>query len=167
VAMGLQERVFARIHTFGKALGVHGAAVVGSTMLRDYLINFARPFIYSTALPPHSLLAIRCAHEQLKNGADAREQLHSQLMHFRQRVSDVLPASTWTASLSPIQCLIVPGNIVAGYVATAAQAAGFDVRAILSPTVPAGQERLRICIHAYNTNDEIDRLVTVLRVVQA
>jgi 8-amino-7-oxononanoate synthase len=57
-SLGLQKRVFARVHTFGKALGVHGAAVVGSASLRDFLINFARSFVYSTALPPHSLLAI-------------------------------------------------------------------------------------------------------------
>lgn len=162
VALGLQNRVFARVHTFGKALGVHGAAVVGPALLRDYLINFARPFIYSTALPPHSLLAIRCAHEHLQTQADARQQLHDQLVYFRQRVSDGLPGSSWTASQSPIQCLIVPGNDAARHVARAVQQAGFDVRAILSPTVPAGRERLRICVHAYNTNDEIDRLIAAL-----
>ena len=58
VALGLQDRVFARVHTFGKALGVHGATIVGPAVLRQYLINFARPFIYTTALPPHSLLAM-------------------------------------------------------------------------------------------------------------
>lgn len=162
VALGLQERVLARIHTFGKSLGVHGAAVAGPAVLRDYLINFARPFIYSTALPPHSLLAIRCAHEQLQSCPNARQQLHDRLAYFRERVSVVLPGSNWTNSPSPIQCLIVPGNDTARHVATAAQRAGFDVRAILSPTVPAGQERLRICIHAYNTEAEIDRLVVVL-----
>ena len=165
-ALGLQDRVFARVHTFGKALGVHGAAVVGSAVLRDYLINFARPFIYSTALPPHSLLAIRCAHEHLKTQTSAREQLHTQLAYFRQRVSNELPSSTWTRSQSPIQCLIVPGNDTARHVATAAQEAGFDVRAILSPTVPAGQERLRVCVHAYNTTDEIDRLVAALTITK-
>lgn len=162
VALGLQDRVFARIHTFGKALGVHGAAVVGPAVLRDYLINFARPFIYSTALPPHSLLAIRCAHEYLQTHPNARQQLQHRLVYFRQRIADALPGSTWTDSQSPIQCLIVPGNDNARRVAAAAQNAGFDVRAILSPTVPAGLERLRICVHATNTEAEINRLVTVL-----
>ena len=162
VALELQDRVFARVHTFGKALGVHGAAVVGPAVLRDYLINFARPFIYSTALPPHSLLAIRCAHEHLSTHPDARQQLHDQLAYFRQRVSGVLPGSPWIDSQSPIQCLIVPGNQTARHLATVAQGAGFDVRAILSPTVPAGQERLRICVHTYNTEAEIDRLFMVL-----
>ena len=162
VALGLQERVFARVHTFGKALGVHGAAVVGSALLRDYLINFARPFIYSTALPPHSLLAIRCAHKQLRIQSASRQQLQDRLRSFRQLVTDQLPGSTWTDSLSPIQCLIVPGNEQARRVAQQAQGAGFDVRAILSPTVPVGQERLRICIHAFNTETEITRLVEIL-----
>lgn len=162
VALGLQDRVLARVHTFGKALGVYGAAVAGPAVLRDYLINFARPFIYSTALPPHSLLAIRCAHEHLQHYPNLRNQLHNQLAYFRQRVSNALPGSTWTNSESPIQGLVVPGNDPARHVARIVQDAGFDVRAILSPTVPAGQERLRICVHAYNTETEIDRFVMAL-----
>ncbi|SOD95819.1 aminotransferase class I/II-fold pyridoxal phosphate-dependent enzyme [Spirosoma fluviale] len=161
-ALGLEDRVLARVHTFGKALGVHGAAVVGPAVLRNYLINFARPFIYTTALPPHSLLAIRCAHEQLRAGSSALQQLHQQLDYFRKQVAGKLPGSQWSTGQSPIQCLIIPGNDRARRVAAAAQAIGLDVRAILSPTVPAGQERLRLCIHAFNTTDEIDRLLSVL-----
>lgn len=165
VALSLEDRVLARVHTFGKALGVHGAAVVGPAVLRDYLINFARPFIYSTALPPHSLLAIRCAHEHLNTQADLRARLHNRLAYFRQCVSWVMPGHVWTNSPSPIQCLLIPGNDNAQHVATVLQGAGFDVRAILSPTVPPGQERLRICIHAHNTEAQIDELVGVLTVV--
>lgn len=163
VALGLQERVFARVHTFGKALGVHGAAVVGPTVLRDYLINFARPIIYTTALPPHSLLAIRCAHVYVTTNIDNRTQLYKRLTYFRQRVNELLPDAQWTNSQSPIRCLIIPGNDQARYMASQAQAAGLDVRAILSPTVPAGQERLRLCIHAFNTNEEMDRLFAILQ----
>lgn len=168
VSLGLQDRVLARIHTFGKALGVHGAAVVGSTLLRQYLINFARPFIYATALPPHSFLAIQCAHQHVQLHPEVRQQLHERIAYFHQRVAEELPNLTWTASLSPIQCLIVPGNEAARHVANEAQGtsqgfSGFDIRAILSPTVPVGKERLRICIHAFNTSDEIDRLIAVLQ----
>ncbi len=159
VAMGLQDRVLARVHTFGKALGVHGAAVAGPAVLRNYLINFARPFIYSTALPPHSLLAIRCAHQHLQTHPEARQHLHDRVRYFRERIAQTLPSSGWTDSTSPIQCLIVPGNDQARRLANTVQETGFDVRAILSPTVPAGQERLRICIHATNTEEEIDGLV--------
>ncbi|GAB3539999.1 aminotransferase class I/II-fold pyridoxal phosphate-dependent enzyme [Spirosoma fluminis] len=163
VELGLQDRVLARVHTFGKAVGVHGAAVVGPDVLRQYLINFARSFIYTTALPPHSLLAIRCAHQQLQRSPEARRQLHERIAYFRTCAKKALPNAIWTASPSPIQCLIVPGNEQARYVAMEAQRAGFDVRAILSPTVPAGQERLRICIHAFNTAQEIEHLATVLQ----
>lgn len=162
VEMGLQERVLARIHTFGKALGVHGAVIVGPAVLRDYLINFARSFIYTTALPPHSLLAIRCAHDHLKAYPDGRKQLNEQLSYFRNRAHALLRTANWTNSWSPIQCLIIPGNEQARSVAAEAQRVGLDVRAILSPTVPSGQECLRICIHAFNTNEEIDQLLAVL-----
>ncbi|QHV98574.1 aminotransferase class I/II-fold pyridoxal phosphate-dependent enzyme [Spirosoma endbachense] len=163
VALGLADRILARVHTFGKALGVHGAAVVGSSVLRNYLINFARPFIYTTALPPHSLLAIRCAHQLVQLSANARKSLHERIQYFHQRVASQLPETTWTNSSSPIQGLIVPGNDYARHIASEAQRARFDVRAILSPTVPVGQERLRICIHLFNTTEEIDRLVSAFQ----
>lgn len=167
VALGLQDRVFARVHTFGKALGVHGATIVGPAVLRQYLINFARPFIYTTALPPHSLLAMWCAHEYVKQNPGASEQLHKQLAYFRQRAVELLPDATWTDSQSPIQCLLIPGNGRARAVAAEAQQIGLDVRAILSPTVPAGQERLRLCIHAFNTTNEIDNLLASLQTALA
>lgn len=167
VALGLQTRVLARVHTFGKALGVHGAAVVGPMVLRTYLVNFARSFVYTTALPPHSLLAIRAAHQHLQMQRAAREHLHERIRYFRWRIARQPAAerleSGWINSESPIQGLTVSSNDRARYVATEAQHAGFDVRAILSPTVPAGHERLRICLHAFNTDDEIDRLITVLQ----
>ena len=163
VALELQERVLARVHTFGKALGVHGAAILGPVVLRNYLINFARSFIYTTALPPHSFLAIQCAHEYLKEQQSSRTQVFERLAYFQQCVAAKLPASVWTDSQSPIQCLLIPGNDQARRVATEAQTANLDIRAILSPTVPAGQERLRLCIHAFNTTDQLDQLIGVLQ----
>lgn len=163
VDLGLQQRVLARVHTFGKALGVHGAVVVGSAMLRDYLINMARSFMYTTALPPHSLLAIRSAHQHLQQHPNVLAILREKVNYFRQEAIRCLPKATWTNSHSPIQCLIVPGNDACRRVATVAQEAGFDVRAIVSPTVPSGQERLRICVHAFNTPTDIQRLLMVLR----
>ena len=62
---GLEDEVFARVHTFGKALGCHGAVILGSETLRNYLVNFARSFIFTTALPMHSLIAVKCAYEFL------------------------------------------------------------------------------------------------------
>ena len=162
--LGLQERVFARLHTFGKALGVHGGVVVGSVLLREYLTNFARSFVYTTALPPHSLLAIRCAHAYLKTRPAMLPQLTAITAYFREQVTQKRSGSDWTDSTSPIQCLIVPGNENARSVAVSAQQAGFEVRAILSPTVPTGRERLRICLHSFNTMAEIDGLFNALQV---
>lgn len=159
VAYGLQDRVFARIHTFGKALGVHGAVIVGPTLLRDYLINTARPFIYTTALPPHALLAIRCAHEVLAQDTAPIHQLHALITFFRQTTRQLAPDLPWLESTSPIQGLLVPGNEAVRAVAGRAQAAGYDVRPIVSPTVPSGQERLRLCLHSFNTEDEIRGLI--------
>ncbi len=163
-ALGLQERVFARLHTFGKAVGVHGAVVVGSSLLREYLINFARSFVYTTALPPHSLLAIRCAHAYLETQPNRQTTLQNLTQYFRQQAAQKLPSSDWTDSPSPIQCLIVPGNENAHRVAAEARKARFDSRAILSPTVPKGSERLRICLHSFNTTTEIDGLFDALQV---
>jgi len=162
VELGLQERVLARIHTFGKGLGIHGAAIVGSNVLREYLVNTARSFIYTTALPPHSLLAIRCAHEQVAMLHQEREQLHRRIAFFRKMAAQKLPDARWTDSSSPIQCLIITGNEVCRRIAATAHAAGYDVRAILSPTVPVGQERIRICLHSFNTEDEIAGLMDAL-----
>jgi 8-amino-7-oxononanoate synthase len=163
--LGIQDRVFARVHTFGKALGCHGAVVVGSGVLREWLVNYARPFIYSTALPPTSLNVIKAAYTFLASHPTYVSDLHNRVAHFCQLakqkgIQSLLPAS------GPIQCLIVPGNAAAKCAAQALQENGLDVRAILSPTVAAGSERLRICIHRYNTEAEIDLLTTVLAKIQ-
>ncbi|MCY7359749.1 MAG: 8-amino-7-oxononanoate synthase [Rudanella sp.] len=162
VELGLQDRVLARVHTFGKGLGVHGAAVVGSGLLRNYLINTARSFIYTTALPPHSLLAIQCAHEQLPILTEQRAKLHQHVVFFRDIALQRMPTACWTDSSSPIQCLLIKGNKACRAVAARAQGAGFDVRAILSPTVPVGQERIRICLHSFNAESEIAGLIDTL-----
>src|SRR5690606_34285856 len=82
--LGLETEVFARIITFGKAMGCHGAAILGSRPLTDYLINFARSFIYTTALPPHAVASILAAYDFLKgNGAHIAEQLHGNIAHFK------------------------------------------------------------------------------------
>ena len=69
VDAGIQNDVFARVVTFGKALGCHGAAVLGSAELQTYLVNFARSFIYTTALPSHTVASIKAAYEYLDSEA--------------------------------------------------------------------------------------------------
>ena len=162
VARGLQDQAFARIHTFGKAMGVHGAVVVGSAVLRTYLINAARSFMYATALPPHGLLAIQQAHALVAAEPQRAARLHELIAYFCQKSRLLAPEAAWLVSTSPIQGVIVPGNEAVRQVAGAVQRVGYDVRPIVSPTVATGQERIRICLHSYNTEAEIDGLLTAL-----
>ncbi|PSR10770.1 MAG: 8-amino-7-oxononanoate synthase [Bacteroidetes bacterium] len=160
VAEGLQDQVWARVHTFGKAIGSHGAAVVGSRLLRDYLLNFARSFIYSTALPDHTLAVIQQAYQQLPTGVAIR-QLHERIAYFQQQCSPAVRARLLPGN-TPIQAFLCPGNAPVMALAQELQRANMAVLPIRHPTVPAGQERLRICLHAYNTEAEIDQLLAVL-----
>jgi 8-amino-7-oxononanoate synthase len=152
----------ARIYTFGKALGAHGAVIVGSHDLHDYLINFARSFIYSTALPPFELHAIRSAYSQLLSSSEPQVQLTEMIQLFRSHVAlhsgiEFLPAD------GPIQGVLIPGNNQALNASAFLQSNGMDVRAILSPTVPEGMERLRICLHSFNTPEELLKLFELLK----
>ncbi len=158
---GLEDEVFARIHTFGKALGCHGAVILGSDTLRSYLVNFARSFIFTTALPIHSLIAVKCAYELLMADGFSNAGLHQLIEQFKldfPAFDDVYLIE----SCSPIQSLVIPGNARAKQVATQLQAKGFDVRAIVSPSVPTGKERLRISLHAHNTVDQVEQLKQIL-----
>ena len=160
-ALGLQEQVFARVHTHGKAMGCHGAAVVGSNLLQQYLVNFARPFIYTTALPQHSVRVIQCAYNYLTSPQYDPAVLHDLIALFRQHAQEK-GISGLIDSISPIQAIVVPGNDAATKMAERAQAAGMQVKAIFSPTVPAGQERLRICLHSYNTEAQVGALLSAI-----
>ncbi|GAA4318068.1 8-amino-7-oxononanoate synthase [Compostibacter hankyongensis] len=157
--LGLQERCLARVHTFGKALGVHGAAVTGSRSLRYYLLNFARSFIYTTALPPAAMAGVQLAYNRFPEMRTEREQL-SRLMAQFDRAA--LPCAH-RGALTPIQGIIVPGNAAVKRLATALQSTGMDVRPVLSPTVPAGSERLRVVLHSFNTLAEVERLTATLQ----
>ena len=159
---GLEKRVFARLFTFGKAFGVHGAAVCGSHTLINYLINFARPFIYSTALPLHDLTAIRCSLNHAQEAEQERVALKRLVDYFRIAVSASALRPKLIQSETPIQGIIIPGNQEVRRVAEACQQAGLDARPVLSPTVKAGSERLRIILHSYNSTTEIDKLIATV-----
>lgn len=156
---GLQDRIFARVVTFGKALGCHGAIVLGSDILRQYLINFARSFIYTTAAPFHQLACIRMACKELQCADEQINTLRRHINLFKQIVKIPAIASyRLIESDSAIQCILLNSNQKATEVAAGLQKMGFDIRAILSPTVPLGSERIRICLHAFNTSDEVSSL---------
>jgi len=160
--LGLASSIAVRVHTFGKALGVHGAVVVASRTVRECLINFARSLIYSTALPPHALAAIEAAYELLPELDAARATLQARVNLFRSLVRDHR-MNAFLESESPIQALIVPNPEKVRTLAQRVQARGFEVRPIVSPTVPRGQERIRICLHAHNSEAEIRELLIVLK----
>lgn len=156
--LGLQEKCFARIHTFGKALGCHGAAVVGSSALRHYLVNFCRPFIYSTALPESSIIAIKKSYELFPQLHKERELLQKLAVQFQ---TTPIPHHR-LLSETAIQAVIVPGNDTIKKIAGQLQKNNLDIRPILYPTVPKGSERLRIVFHAFNTDIEVRRLLEIL-----
>ena len=160
-ALNLEEQVFARVVTFGKAIGCHGAIVLGSKTLREYLINFARSFIYTTAAPIHSIISISCAYHLLENQNHA-DEINSKINHFARLIS-VYNLTAVKPSPSAIQGISVAGNLRAKKASGILQAQGFDVRPILSPTVPLGKERIRICLHTYNTNEDIENLIRAIK----
>ncbi|ELY1991601.1 pyridoxal phosphate-dependent aminotransferase family protein [Flavobacterium psychrophilum] len=158
----LQNKVFARIITFGKGLGCHGAAVLGSQNLKEYLVNFARSFIYTTGLSPHSVATILVAYHQLENDTIQIGKLRENIIHFNQEKQMLGLRQMFVRSKSAIQSAIIPGNQNVKNIAKQIQEKGFDAKAILSPTVPEGQERLRICLHSYNSKDEISEMLRLL-----
>jgi len=152
VEQNVQDKVDVRVYTFGKGMGVHGACVAASETLIRYLINFARPFIYSTALSQHAVAAISCSFELLANQTKLQETLRARIAAYLKGVQKI---PNRTASHSAIQTILIPGNEKVRNAAASLQQKGFDVRPILYPTVPEGTERLRICLHTYNTDEEI------------
>ncbi len=161
----IQHEVFARIVTFGKALGCHGAAILGSRKLKQYLVNFARSLIYTTALPPHSLATIREAYNAMKNDDERTsnvEKLHQNITYFKTQLTLHKLQNRFIESNSAIHSCIIKGTKNVKLIALKLQEKGFDVKPILAPTVPKGQERLRFCLHAYNSEQEMKDVASLL-----
>ena len=157
--LGLSHLVFARLVTFGKAYGSHGACVLGSSDLIQYLYNFARSFIYTTALP-ESVFERNLKLASSGVASNRRMKLNSNLVYFR---SNFYHSGLISNEMSPIQ-IIEFGSIEATkMVAEKIQALNIAVKPIYSPTVTEGKERLRICIHSFNTKQELDALIRALR----
>jgi 8-amino-7-oxononanoate synthase len=157
----IRKSIFARVITFGKGMGYHGAAVLCSQMVKEYLINFCKPFIYTTALPPHSLSMIQAAHEFTARFHQARHQLQLNIRLFMELMGDQ-PALKGTG---PVFAWMVPGEAAVRKKAADLQALGVDIRPIVAPTVPAGTERLRISMHSFNSKEDIRLLTDKLKEV--
>lgn len=155
----LHKTVFARIVTFGKALGCHGAAILGNRELRKYLVNFSRSFIYTTALPPHSLATIIMAYRQLPESKEIIKKLLNNIDYFNSCIINLGLQRYFIKSTSAIHCAIVPGNQHVRFVAQQLFEEGFGVKAILSPAVPENHERLRFCLHSNTTHESIHKVL--------
>jgi 8-amino-7-oxononanoate synthase len=156
----LESALFARVHTFGKALGAFGAIVLGSPLLKHLLVNFCRPFIYTTALPDPVLRAIEQAYAWMEQADEERLRLADLIVYFafKARIS----RRKFAPSQTHIQALYVNGNQEALQLADQLKRRGILAKPLLHPTVPKGGERLRFCLHAYNSKEEIDRLFECL-----
>lgn len=156
-----QDKIFARIMTFGKGLGCHGAAILGSASLKEYLVNFARSFIYTTGLSPHSVATVLVAYQNLNQSVEL-QKLKTNISFFNQQKQLLGIKPLFVYSKSAIHSAIIPGNEKVKQIASQLQEKGFEVKAILSPTVPEGQERLRFCLHSYNTEKEMQEVLIEL-----
>jgi 8-amino-7-oxononanoate synthase len=155
----LTSDVFAQVVTFSKALGAHGAIVLGKQSLKQALINFANSFVYTTALPFSTLAAIKCSYDRFPYMDVERQKICDLIRFFQEanlRFSD-----------THIQYLPCASNQHAKKIANKIQEAGIDVRALLSPTVKRGNERLRICLHAFNTQNELKNMFKHLEAIYA
>ena len=164
---GLEQQVFAILVTFGKAMGCHGAAILGSERLILYLINFSRSLIYTTAMSPHNVALVKASYLYL-DGTDGKVAIHTlkqHIGHFRETIADLQLQALFLESHSSIQIALLKDNKAAKRLSEGLKLKGFDVRAILSPTVKEGNERLRICLHAFNTTEEITELLQTIKMI--
>ena len=160
--LNLEQYIFARVHTFGKAMGCHGAVVLGSSELRTYLINFSRAFIYTTAISLHSVANIMAAYEVLAHD-NAFLKFKENVTYFKSTLIKLNLEKSFIHSDSAIQCCVIPGNYNVKEKANFLQNKKFSIKPILSPTVPEGAERLRICLHAFNSKLEIQALISNIK----
>jgi 8-amino-7-oxononanoate synthase len=156
--LGIEDKCYARLYTYGKAMGCHGAAIVGNKDLRDFLINFARSFIYTTALPIHSLQTIKTAYGLLSESKHIA-QLNENIGYFNSLIKG---DDKFIPSTSAIHCRLFPGNHNVDIIETRFEKNDMFVKGIKSPTVKEGAERVRICLHAFNTKEEIRKLVELI-----
>jgi 8-amino-7-oxononanoate synthase len=152
---GLESERLIVLHTCGKALGIAGALICASESVISYLINTARPFIYSTAPMPLQAVLVKRALEIVRDEPQRREQLSALKLLAAKR----LPGIAVNSQIVPI---VVGEDGAAVALATALQAAGFDIRAIRPPTVADGTARLRLSLHVGLSHDDLAAFAATL-----
>ncbi len=158
--LSLNSKVFVRIITFGKAYGSHGAAILGSLKLKEFLINFARSFIYTTALSPSIFARIKQMVE-LSQSEIERKKLQENILLFRSLMEENSISSN---EISPIQMIGIGDIKKTKNLSLLLQQNNFAVKPIYSPTVKKGEEGIRICIHSFNTYEEIRNLCKIINI---
>jgi 8-amino-7-oxononanoate synthase len=153
VELNLENYIHVRIHTFGKAIGSHGAIVVGDPDLKSYLINTARPFIYTTSMSENQAKHIFKCYQRLE---------HINLNLWTAKTLHFSNTFQITHTKSPIYPIIIGSIEKTILMADLIQKKGYDVRPILPPTVKKGSERLRITLHLFNTEEQIKGLYEVI-----
>lgn len=156
--LGLQNSVFATLITYGKAMGSHGAVLLCSDLIKTYLINFGSPFIYSTALPDLIWKQIRMGYDFMDNHPSLASNLQRNICLFQTQ-----QVPTLSATDSPIQSVIVPDNKQLLHLKHSLSLQGLQTYAVFSPTVKLGTERLRICLHTFNKEEDILLLTQVIK----
>ncbi|KAI0701209.1 pyridoxal phosphate-dependent transferase [Cytidiella melzeri] len=186
--LGLERRVLARLHTFGKALAGSGAVILTSELIRDYLLNYARSLIYTTALSYAQIISVDCSFDMLEDGT--AKKLSSHLLktsaHFvttlrfqmeTQHIPAPLlslpphlakpPADDLVPALTPmfahlatpiIPVMTCQPRPLSAYL----RKLGMNARPITWPTVPKGRDRIRVCLHYGNSREEVERLATAM-----
>ncbi|EED19023.1 aminotransferase, putative [Talaromyces stipitatus ATCC 10500] len=166
--LGVEDKIFIRTHTFGKSLASQGAIVLCDSLTKEYLINYARTLIYTTAMSMPSLIAIRSAYEVMAEGKtrSLQSNLQSNIAYFQSRCDEL--KGTIASSLVHIDYndrspIFSVRTKVPRELARHCQERGLLVRPIMAPTVPLGRERVRVCLHAGNTRQEMDRLLNTIK----
>ncbi|KZT73585.1 PLP-dependent transferase [Daedalea quercina L-15889] len=176
--LGLERRVLVRLHTFGKALAGTGAVILTTPLIRDYLLNYARSLIYTTSLSYANIVSVDCSFDLLEDGTAAQlaKQLHDLNARFLallrphlRRIPLSLVALPPHLAHAPnpgapvhrtLPTPIIP--VLTPYprpLSAHLRARGLNARPITWPTVPKGRERVRVCLHAGNSREEVEALV--------
>lgn len=154
----LQNSVLATVITYGKALGTHGAAILTSDLIRSYLINFASPFIFTTSAHDFLWMSIFKGYEFLNANNKLSIDLEKNIKIFRTQ-----NLKSPSSENSPIQAIIIPDNHRLRSLKETLLDNGYLTYAVFSPTVKEGTERLRICLHSFNTEEEILGLTRIIK----
>lgn len=159
--LGLMDEVDFICGTFGKAAASAGAFVVSSELFKDYLLNTARSFIFSTALPPSTVIWTSMMIEQLTSMQTQRQHLARLSQRLREAVEEI------TGSMNPSRSHIVPfitgDSQKAMAISSDLRRCGFNALPIRRPTVPAGGERIRFSLSAAMSDNDLDGLISNLK----